>query len=554
MMKEKANRQFEVISAIDIKDFLLKSNPQQFEKIIISDDEQVNRCDYVFIDYKYQRIDRQAKIVYFPFYPAIQRIFSFLEERKVQFGQQSDTVLEEILRILKNDFRITPENFNVNERVFDFPLDVSSINGENKIMDIQYSRYVPEQTYHSFCQRCLGEKYIRCLDEACKGRHEWTCPECKGKGEVFCKKCKGGKKEGCRKCSKLGFVQCDSCFGSGKNGDKRCQNCRGRGKIRCPKCVGRGEVDCSACNGFGKIDCTKCDTLGKITCSHCYGDTQRRGKIDCPQCDAHGKVAQIVFVETTVSTANKEKVIAKNNSLGVSADIIRNHIPEVYRLEKHYININNDIKTSYDQYSEQYTEFLRREIGLHKNRFPLVTSEEIYYQVVPCVRVNYIHILTNKTHQLTIVDFFENPEIILEDNPEKVKQSVGNIIKTTQNLFGRLFKTKKFKNRDDRFKEVVLLIYLAKADQKIVEEEKIYFIEIIGGISDFTNKQRKRLFHLLNASVLPELTEKDFTFSSAEKVKEVLEKLNILANVDRDLAPKEKEFLDEIEKQLKYKE
>ncbi|WP_238250365.1 hypothetical protein [Capnocytophaga cynodegmi] len=553
MMKEKANKQFQAISAIDIKKFLSKSNPQQFEKIIISDDEKVKRCNYVFINYKYQRIDRQAKIVRFPFYPVIQRIFSFLEERKAQFGQQSDTVLEEILRILKNDFRITPENFNVNERVFDFPLDVSSINGENKIMDLQYSRYVPEQTYHSFCQHCSGEKYIRCLDETCKGRHEWTCSECKGKGEVRCEKCKGDKKERCRKCNKSGFVQCDTCFGSGNNGDKKCQNCRGRGKMRCPKCMGKGEVDCSVCNGFGKIECIKCDTTGKITCSHCYADVQRRGKIDCPQCDAQGKVAQIVFVQTTVNTANEEKVIVKNNSLGVSADIIRNHIPKVYQLEKYFININNDIRVSYDQYSKEYTDVFRREIGLHKDRFPLVTQEEVYYQIVPCVRVNYIHILTNEMHQLTIVDFFENPEIILEDDPEKVKQSVGNIIKTTQNLFGRLFNTKKFKNRDDKFKEVVLLIYLAKVDQKIVEEEKTYFTEIIGGISDFTNKQRKRLFHLLNTPVLPELTERDFTFSSEEKIKEVLERLNYLANVDRDLAPKEKEFLDEVEKQLKCK-
>jgi tellurite resistance protein len=206
-----------------------------------------------------------------------------------------------------------------------------------------------------------------------------------------------------------------------------------------------------------------------------------------------------------------------------------------------YKKVNEKVENSYDEYSKEYAEIFEKDLGLNKGTYPLVTKEKMYYQVVPCVELSYKHMLTNTTHEFAIIDIWDNPEIIFHSEPEPLKQDLGNVTKSVGGFFGKLFKTK-----EDKKNEITLLIYLAKADGKIEEKEKLILSTEIGHIDDFTNSEKQKLFDLMNSATLPPLTKNETTFSSKERANEVLEKLTKLAMADGEFDIAEKELIDKI--------
>jgi len=122
----------------------------------------------------------------------------------------------------------------------------------------------------------------------------------------------------------------------------------------------------------------------------------------------------------------------------------------------------------------------------------------------------------------------------------------GTRSRQTRETNVKLFKTKSFKTKEDRKNEITLLIYLAKADGIIEEEEKLTLSEEIGNLEDFTNSEKQKFFDLMNAEILPPLTKKETTFSSKERADEVLVKLSKLAMSDGELEEAEKEFIDKV--------
>ena len=162
------------------------------------------------------------------------------------------------------------------------------------------------------------------------------------------------------------------------------------------------------------------------------------------------------------------------------------------------------------------------------------------------MELSYKHILTNTFHEFTIINFFNNPELIFHSEPEQLKKDLGNTVKAVGGFFGKLFKTNSFKTKEDKRNEIVLLIHLAKADGKIEDQEKIYLSEMIGSLDDFTNSEKQILFDVMNAETLPELTKLDVTFSSKERGQEVLSKLMQLANADGEIDTAEKALIEKI--------
>lgn len=208
--------------------------------------------------------------------------------------------------------------------------------------------------------------------------------------------------------------------------------------------------------------------------------------------------------------------------------------------------VNEKVEENYDEFSKEYAELFENDLGLSKKNFPLVTKEELYYQVVPCVELSYKHMLTNIVHEFTILNIWNNPEIIFHSEPEQLKQDLGNATKAVGGFFGKLFKTKGYKTKEDKKNEITLLIHLAKADGKIEDEEKISLSEAIGHLDEFTNSEKQQLFDLMNSTTLPQLTKNDTTFSSKERANEVLEKLTKLAMADGELEGVEKDFIEKV--------
>ena len=571
-MKDEAQKQVERITVAQIKEILKKVAPDKFDKMIITDGQSVKRGNYVFAKLKYQKVERQVEQIKFPLYGAIKDNFNELEGGEVKFGAKSPINSNKLFETLKNNYSISSKGFSTSKinDAFKYPLDETS--GEISTQQKKY--FFPDLTYQESCEQCKGEKYVKCSNDECDGRHNWTCTDCHGEGKNTCNDCGGDGKITCKECKGHGYTKCGGgaggfigrnvlsgqnlhlggCGGTGqiKDGDRYrpCKTCHGKGEIACKDCGTRGEVKCDHCSGRGQVQCRECSGKGDITCSVCYGDKEKYGKIDCPECKTIGTTAQVIFVESYVSENENEKVIIKGDKLNITDANILKHIKPNPSTQLVFKKVNEKIEEKYDEYSKEYSEIFEKDLGLSKENFPLITKQDIYYQVVPCVELSYKHMLTNTAHEFTILNFWNNPEVIFHSEPEQLKQDLGNATKAVGGFFGKLFKTKGFKIKEDKKNEITLLIHLAKIDGKIEDEEKVYLSDAIGHLEEFTNSEKQKLFDLMNSASLPSLTKEDTIFSSKERANEVMEKLTKLAMADGELEGAEKEFIDRVKSMI----
>lgn len=264
-MKEEAKKQLEPISIAQIKETLKKISSDKFDKMIITDGQSVKRGDYIFAKLKYQKVEREVEKIKFPLYGSIKDNFAELEGGEGKFGEKAQIKSEKLFETLEKSYQIKSQGGNASNinNPFKFPLDATG--GEINPKQLKY--FIPDQTYQETCDECNGEKYIKCQDHECDGRHNWTCTDCRGDGKVTCKDCGGDGKNKCKNCSGHGYVKCGSgasgflkrnlvgniagggCGGTGKvkdndapGGFRTCKTCRGRGEVPCEDCGTRGEI------------------------------------------------------------------------------------------------------------------------------------------------------------------------------------------------------------------------------------------------------------------------------------------------------------------------
>ena len=505
-----------------IQGTLKKIAPDKFDKMIITDGQSVKRGNYVYAKLKFEKVERQVEQIKFPLHGAIKDNFAELEGGEGKLGAKAPINSNKIFETLKSNYQIIGKGANSNQTkdAFNYPLDEA--NGELAKQQKKY--FFPVLTFQETCEECKGHGYTKCGG---------------GAGGFIGRNVLSGQN-----------LHLGGCGGTGqiKDGDgyRSCKTCHGKGEIACKDCGTKGEVKCDKCSGRGEVQCRDCSGKGDITCSVCYGDKDRYGKVDCPECATIGTVAQIVYVDSFVSQNENEKVILKGDKLNISDTNVTKHVKSNQTGQVVFKKVNEKVEETYDEFSKEYAEIFEKDLGLNKNNYPLVTKEEIYYQVVPCVELSYKHMLTNTVHEFTIVNIWDNPEIIFHSEPEQLKQDLGNASKAVGGFFGKLFKTKGFKTKEDKKNEITLLIHLAKIDGKIEDEEKISLSEAIGHLEEFTNSEKQQLFDLMNSATLPPLSKNDTAFSSKERANEVLEKLTKLAMADGELEGLEKEFIDKI--------
>ncbi len=505
-----------------IQGTLKKIAPDKFDKMIITDGQSVKRGNYVYAKLKFEKVERQVEQIKFPLHGAIKDNFAELEGGEGKLGAKAPINSNKIFETLKSNYQIIGKGANSNQTkdAFNYPLDEA--NGELAKQQKKY--FFPDLTFQETCEECKGHGYTKCGG---------------GAGGFIGRNVLSGQN-----------LHLGGCGGTRqiKDGDRyrSCKTCHGKGEIACKDCGTKGEVKCDKCSGRGEVQCRDCSGKGDITCSVCYGDKDRYGKVDCPECATIGTVAQIVYVDSFVSQNENEKVILKGDKLNISDTNVTKHVKSNQTGQVVFKKVNEKVEETYDEFSKEYAEIFEKDLGLNKNNYPLVTKEEIYYQVVPCVELSYKHMLTNTVHEFTIVNIWDNPEIIFHSEPEQLKQDLGNASKAVGGFFGKLFKTKGFKTKEDKKNEITLLIHLAKIDGKIEDEEKISLSEAIGHLEEFTNSEKQQLFDLMNSATLPPLSKNDTAFSSKERANEVLEKLTKLAMADGELEGLEKEFIDKI--------
>lgn len=564
-MKESAENNLQEISLDQIKEFIKSKDPVTYDKMIISSSEIVKRTNFIYLNYSGEYLNRSSKSITFPMYGAVKDNFSDFSGGVSKLGEKVIVNSNHIFNTLSSNYQIEPEkDFDASKDELDFPINVSN----DLVSSNQPLYFLPLRTMSWSCETCNSNKYVRCADNVCFGRHEWECPGCQAKGTVTCNKCAGQGRLDCSTCNGSNKVRCTSCGGDGKKVDKldtisaissntrssrvvqkTCGSCSGKGMKTCSNC-NNGKVTCSKCSGNGKVTCSECDGMRKIVCAKCYGDKARYGMIDCPECKAMGEMAKISFVETKVNQKSVSRIF---NDDGKLKNVTGETIMKFAETSKAQINIlknfNDVFEQNYDDLVKDLIGKLHVELDFHLNGFEnRVTREELYYQVIPCVQIEYRHMISNTVHVATILNYIENPELIIDNEVENEKSNSKDKMKMVGNFFGKLFRTKAFKTKEDKKKEIKLMIMIAKIDGKIEDEEKIFLASQVSSLNDFSVAEKQEFFNLMDAVNLPEISYVDVAFSNPERFHTVIDLLESLAGKDGSIEESEKRFIENLQK------
>lgn len=556
-----------------IKSKIKESNPTLYDQLLVGSEK---RKLYYYTEYSAESLSRVVKEYKFPLLPSVNSDFrsNFLQNKSSIQKMDNVNIFDSIEQLGVSSALVSSLNSEKLVYYAEIPLELNN----GKVNSDQSYYYIPELTKSETCHHCNGEKYTTCEEHECHGQHVYTCSDCRGQGEVTCEKCDGRHEYRCPSCHGKGELKCTICRGTGnekcndcngkgynhtngrdvkclrcRGGQKTCRGCKGTGSRKCSSlsghgllgaaikkgvgheyCGGKGFIICKTCKPNGKIDCERCHTSGEITCEICYGDHQdnRYGKIDCNTCKTAGEIGTLTFIESKIDYYNDTAINCVNGQIKTDNFSINNikkfvqgsEILEVYR------NINDKEDIKYDSYSKDLTLAIENKLGITKISYPKLLVENLFYECVPCTTVTYSHILSGTEHKVSLIGInTDKPKVIFHSDPTKVETKKGIEKNVFKDLIGRAFSTKSYKQKIEKRNEIILMVYVAKADGLIEDEEKEVLAKYITGLDNFTNKEKQELFDLMSASVLPELKESNAIFYSEESIQGAVDKMTELA-------------------------
>jgi len=554
-MKTTLIKNLHEITLQDVISLIKSSIPDEYDKMIVDSEEIVQRTNFFYLDYSAKSISRTPYILRFPMFGNVKDNFVEFEGGMEKHGDKKIFMSTALMDTLERHHGIKSDlDINATKNDFEYPFEEYN----NIFSDNQNPYFIPSRTFRNSCKTCHGKKYVTCDDPNCQGRHEWTCMHCSGSGKMLCPDCGGSKTVECPVCHGTNRVACINCNSKGKmdssdvskntdmSGESSCPVCNGHGFTECNNCRNE-KLKCQTCKGDGKVPCKKCEGVSKVTCTKCYSDKDRYGMIECPQCRATGEVGQISYFSTRVNHSHLNDIFYENNVIeGIDLERVRTFADKGGVQEKIRQNYNMHNLKKYDESIVNFLYEIHKKFNLsvtgYHNR---IVEEELYFQAIPCVQIKYTHMITGKEHLLTILNFFENHDIVFDKTSEEVG-SKRDSAKQISNFFGKLFQTKIYKDKEDKKKEIRLLITMAKVDGVIEEDEKIVLVRNISGIDEFTSDEKKEIFRFLNSKGPYNIVPEDVAFYSPDKLKEVLLKLEVMASSGKSPKGLEKELLNRV--------
>lgn len=563
-MKNEAKIQLDQISISDIKSALILKDKVFADSISISDNETIKREDIYNINYQTKVVKRNLIKISVPLNDLQATEFknNFNAEK---LSEDRLLVDQDLINSLKSAEGASTEIISNEPNRLIFPLEISNGN----FSPVQRPNFIKSISSVETCYTCEGKKKVTCDDIECNGQHIYTCNGCEGKGKIGCTNCGETGKTTCTNCNGSSQVKCGSfvgskvlqfnsrtkgCNGSGKvtvtQNDKKksinCPSCRGKGSVRCEGCS-RGNVVCSRCDGAKKITCSKCSGAKKIECSYC----DLSGKINCKTCYGNGQLATLYFVQTEIIDTSGNKSIGRGDSFTYDESLLNDALSQEIALKPTFDELDNTINTKDDELASEILEDFRIDtLDPSQTKYPRLLQEKLSYNVIPVVKINYTHLLTKSVNEVILVDIKRDVKIQKLGDPEKTEVSVASAGKSVKGFFGKVFKTKKHGEKLDKLNQIKLMIYLAKADGVMDENEKSFLADHINDLDDLTNKEKNQLFDLMSATTLPPLSSQKIEFSSKAKAKEIISLLENLAQSDGDYDESEKKVISEVKQLL----
>jgi hypothetical protein len=381
-----------------------------------------------------------------------------------------------------------------------------------------------------------------------------------------------------------------------------CDTCKGQGEMKCPTCSGSGDIDCPgevvandsggpagnkrlSCK-HGNINSTdsnvvfyqgnkykhrKCNGTGKVTCSRtnnsAYGIgkafdaatgkdfCEGKGTITCEKCKGHGRLGEMTYVKLETANIDSEYFTYQSESIPnieKSPEILYNFLDTSgLVLTQTYQNDNGNISTNYDSFTSDICKKIQDASGLTKDDYPKLFVESVYYDLVPARTLEYNHFLTATMHKLSFIGLPSLKDILFHTNPTAVKHfSFKNIFLIYKSKWSEAFIAKSYKDKRDKYNEIRMLIYVAKADGTIAEEEKLVLANAISGMTEYSASEKSALFGLMTAKELKPLENVDFVISTKERAEIVFTRLKEMAMEDKRLETQEVKIVGEFTKKI----
>jgi hypothetical protein len=375
--------------------------------------------------------------------------------------------------------------------------------------------------------------------KVCKGHKTITCPTCKGKGEFKCK----------------GYVTTEGTSGAFTNKHVRCPDGPNTRFKSCQNanCV-KGMVNCERTNGsrygIGKlID----RASGK---PYCNGEKV----IPCKPCMATGSIGTLVYIKVQVNILEGEFYKYTNQRIEQIEKKPNTLYPYLKKSEVKFETVFTDqdgsLSENYDSFSAGFISEIENKAGLNKgNEYPRLMHTEVYYDVIPLLTLEYNHILTATNHLVSAVPKDGQFDILFHSDPTSVKHfSLKNIWIIYTSKWAEAFMTKSYRKKRDKYNEIRLLIYIAKSDGTIEEEEKMVLANRISGLTEYTATEKSKLFSLMSASNLPELDFESFVISDRAAADNVIQGMKEMSLEDMGQDRREvqmvKEYSEQIDKNI----
>jgi hypothetical protein len=408
------------------------------------------------------------------------------------------------------------------------------------IYNPQPTYFFPDHTGTQICNGCHGQKYLPC--NTCNMTHKIPCDTCRQQGYVNCNHCQSRGNLTCKKCAGSGYVM--------KNGQRLVCTKGILGHLDNTGCNGSGRVNCLQCDGQGRTKCKNCNGATYTDCPNCEGDRNNRdtfGKIGCKSCRAAGEIGYFNTIRSNILEQSSRNLILDSNIVDskglIASKILALHSPKE-EAQEIYFKANEQRGSGYDDTTKALSDTLKTHTGVHYEKYPMLILEKIYYEIVPVVNIKFKQTLTNQIHQLSIIDFDQpNASIVFHS---EIKSSLVYQDEWSDILGRALFK-RSYIEKIDKRNEIVLMIYMAKADWIIEEREKEIIEARIQGMDKFTKTEQRYIFQLMDIEKLPVLDAKYTIFSSDQvewNVKSHLIKL--IAESDGEYESSEKIVFDKI--------
>ncbi len=510
---------------------------------------------------------------------------STLEFRPILKGQYQNTKIDRVYKKVK-----VPQLKNINEIINNgisqhdyenviepnaIPLDLNAsftfVQLEEKFPLKIYK--AKEKSYHFFSEEIVSDGCTNCGG---KGSNICSEPECNN-GKQKCTTCEGIKQENCHECNGSKKITCTNCDGKETKSCTSCNN--GINKAQCNKCKGIGVLknNCETCTNTRIEECTTCDKGGKIPCKSCTGfgesdctTCKGKGTKKCEVCKGSGGVFTIPLIETKLSNFSDHFLYAfdqKNNKLLE----IKPELREKLMASSGYKSSNLEVLSFFrsDGYKVDFSvekkqtairnKYRQQTKANHESIYPILTKEKIVDEILPCFKITYSFIFNaSKKYDLYIPlseDAILNP--IFEKKPNLEKISARSNFKTK---IGRAFSTKKQLEIDDKFKQINLMVHLAKTDNELDFTEKTGLSTLLtGSINHFTKDSQNVLLKRIRNEESMTSDTSIYRFSKQENgIKAFDEIVGLMGNqtqkenVSKEVEKMKKQILDASPKNVAY--